>query len=457
MAAINDPQLLLSEMNPRLNEGEYVYCTISDPGNINEDQILFSFKEEEGLSVILKKEYADELQLKYDFVAAWITLTVHSSLSAVGLTAAFSNALADAGISCNVVAATYHDHIFVDVKDSEKALSVLKKLQRTTSSVQGEELNKTAGILNQKSESLHEVVNPESEFIIRKSEISEGALNSGQQSEITLQPRSTSNLICVSCGTKLIDKHCHHCGEKVVSSDDFSLSKLIEQGIDIFTHLDSKLFKSLKALLFRPGLLAVEYIKGVRKPYMKPFQVFLLSNFFFFLFLSSADIFLVPSTWFFSDYYPGISEMAEEISLKKNISLQQLALVYDSKVVSNSKLFVISIVPILALGTLVTGFKKHPEYGKHVVHSLYILAFIMVYAVVISKFEDILPDSLPERPIKIIVSTGLMVYIFISLKRFLQQGIVLRILNTLLLTGIFIGSLITYRYAISWLTLKFFI
>ena len=456
MAAINDPQLLLSEMNPRLNEGEYVYCTISDPGNIKEDQILFSFKEEEGLSVILKKEYADELQLKYDFVAAWITLTVHSSLSAVGLTAAFSNALADAGISCNVVAATYHDHIFVDVKNSEKALSVLKELQRTNSTVQGVEGSDSAVILNQKSESLHVVVNPESEFFNRRSKISDGAINSDQQSEITLQP-SPSSSICVSCGTKLIDKHCHHCGEKVVSSKDFSLSKLTEQGIDIFTHLDSKLFKSLKALLFRPGLLAVEYIKGVRKPYMKPFQVFLLSNFFFFLFLSSADIFLVPSTWFFSDYYPGITQMAEEIALKKNITLEQLALVYDSKVVSNSKLFVISIVPILALGTMITGFRKHPEYGKHVVHSLYILAFIMVYAVVISKFEDILPDNLPERPIKIIVSTGFMVYIFLSLKRFLQQGIVLRILNTLLLTGIFIGSLLTYRYVISWLTLKFFI
>jgi hypothetical protein len=118
---------------------------------------------------------------------------------------------------------------------------------------------------------------------------------------------------------------------------------------------------------------------------------------------------------------------------------------------------VISIVPILALGSWIMGFKKHPEYGKHVVHSLYILAFIMLYAVVISKFEDLLPGSLPETPIKILVSTGFVVYIFISLKKFLQQGIVLRILTTLLLTGIFLVSLLSYRYVISWLTLKFFI
>jgi uncharacterized protein len=86
------------------------------------------FKEEEGITAIINKELADKLQLKYDFVAAWITLTVHSALTAVGFTAAFSTALANAGISCNVVAAYYHDHIFVKKKDVEKALDILKKL-----------------------------------------------------------------------------------------------------------------------------------------------------------------------------------------------------------------------------------------------------------------------------------------------------------------------------------------
>ncbi len=112
-------------MHPTLNEGEYVFCTVADLNGIPTDQILSFFKETEGFTLILTKSLADQWQLDYSFVAAWITLTVHSALDAVGLTAAFSNALADAGISCNVVAGYYHDHIFVDKKDAEQAMEVL--------------------------------------------------------------------------------------------------------------------------------------------------------------------------------------------------------------------------------------------------------------------------------------------------------------------------------------------
>ncbi len=116
---------LLKTMNPYLNEGDYVFCTVENLNNISLNDILFHFKEREAYTVVLKKEYADKMKMPYSFIAAWITLTVHSSLEAVGLTAAFSTALAKNNISCNTVAAFYHDHIFVDKKDAEKAMEVL--------------------------------------------------------------------------------------------------------------------------------------------------------------------------------------------------------------------------------------------------------------------------------------------------------------------------------------------
>lgn len=119
---------LLKNMTPVLNGGDYVYCTVADINTIDTQDILGFFREEEAITVILKKEVADQLELKYEYIAAWITLTIHSSLAATGLTAAFANALAAENISCNVVAAYYHDHIFVAKKDADKAMLALKKL-----------------------------------------------------------------------------------------------------------------------------------------------------------------------------------------------------------------------------------------------------------------------------------------------------------------------------------------
>jgi len=115
-------------MNPELHDGDYVFCTTTLLNNINSEDIIGLFKEDEGWTVIIGKNLADQLGLSYTYIAAWITLTIHSSLEAVGLTAAFSNALAAEGISCNVVAAYYHDHIFVAKQDAENAISLLKKL-----------------------------------------------------------------------------------------------------------------------------------------------------------------------------------------------------------------------------------------------------------------------------------------------------------------------------------------
>lgn len=120
---------ILENLNPSLNEGRYVYCTVDNIDKIPFSKILFLFKETESITVVVKKEDAEALSLPFSYVASWITLEVHSSLSAVGLTAKFSQALSDAGISCNVVAAYFHDHIFVDEKDTAKAIEVLNALK----------------------------------------------------------------------------------------------------------------------------------------------------------------------------------------------------------------------------------------------------------------------------------------------------------------------------------------
>jgi hypothetical protein len=116
---------LIKEMKPVLNAGEYVFISLSNIDAISRSETIFEFKEKEGTTIVLEKSKADELHLSYQFIASWITLKIHSSLEAVGLTAAFSSELAKHNISSNVVAGFYHDHIFVDKKDGEEAIKVL--------------------------------------------------------------------------------------------------------------------------------------------------------------------------------------------------------------------------------------------------------------------------------------------------------------------------------------------
>jgi hypothetical protein len=122
---------LIKGMTPQHIPGAYVFATVKDISTIDRADTICEFKEKEGTTVVIEKGKADELHLQYDYIAAWITLTIHSSLDAVGLTAAFATALAQHNISCNVIAGYYHDHIFVDSKDVDKALSVLKQLSQS--------------------------------------------------------------------------------------------------------------------------------------------------------------------------------------------------------------------------------------------------------------------------------------------------------------------------------------
>lgn len=89
---------------------------------------IATFIESEGLTLVLTKDKADESGLNYEGIFRQITLAVHSSLQAVGLTAAVSTKLTAKGISANVIAAYYYDHVFVPSDKAEAALRALKEL-----------------------------------------------------------------------------------------------------------------------------------------------------------------------------------------------------------------------------------------------------------------------------------------------------------------------------------------
>ena len=127
MAGERDLRRLLAEADPRLLAEEFVFVSMPNE-TADEIPARARIEEDEGTTLVVPRAVADAHSLEYEFVARWITLAVHSALDAVGLTAAFSSALAEAGVSCNVLAGYHHDHILVRADQVEVAMAVLGRL-----------------------------------------------------------------------------------------------------------------------------------------------------------------------------------------------------------------------------------------------------------------------------------------------------------------------------------------
>jgi hypothetical protein len=129
MEAETDLQRLLASMEPELHPGEYVFAVVS-PADFKEVQAAAWgwFRESEGITLILEKNAAYAAHLDFAFPSRLITLTVHSSLEAIGFLAVITEKLATAGISVNAVSAYYHDHLFVPVEKADLAMDVLHQI-----------------------------------------------------------------------------------------------------------------------------------------------------------------------------------------------------------------------------------------------------------------------------------------------------------------------------------------
>ncbi len=120
--------MLLRSMQPERRFGEWVFVTVDAlPDGLSPAATV---TEAEGLSCVITRQQADVADLDYDFVAAWITLNVHSALAAVGLTAAVAVELARHELSCNVIAGRYHDHLLVPFERADEALNALVALSQ---------------------------------------------------------------------------------------------------------------------------------------------------------------------------------------------------------------------------------------------------------------------------------------------------------------------------------------
>lgn len=127
---ISDLRSLIEQMEPHLNDGEYLFCCVSPERRRNlAIEPVLEFVEPEGISVVIAKEMAESCGLAGSFPSRMITLRVYSSLDAVGFLAAVTAKLAACGISVQPVSAFHHDYLFVPADRAQDALEALQQLR----------------------------------------------------------------------------------------------------------------------------------------------------------------------------------------------------------------------------------------------------------------------------------------------------------------------------------------
>ena len=132
MSGETDLKKLLAGLKPVVSDAAYGFGVLPARKPVPADLSAFAIiQEDEGTTIIAPASQLAAAGLAHTPGWSRITLTIHSSLSAVGLTAAVSAALTEAGISANMVAAYHHDHVFVPLNRKDEAMSLLKKLTQT--------------------------------------------------------------------------------------------------------------------------------------------------------------------------------------------------------------------------------------------------------------------------------------------------------------------------------------
>jgi hypothetical protein len=253
--------------------------------------------------------------------------------------------------------------------------------------------------------------------------------------------------ICKNCQNRFSGNYCNICGEKTFSDSDFSVTNILKQAFAAITNLDSKFLKTFKLLFQNPGALAKKIISGIRVPYLQPFQIFVICNLVFFIFLSDTDLFRTPSKWLFNEnsgyFGTKVMDKVSNIMETKNLSLTEVQTRYDFLSSNLSKSLLILLIPFIAsIGIFIN---RKLQFGKHLVFSIIyfsqlllcttILYLIVTNSAFLNKWFFILS----------VVLTSIGYYI-ISIKKFYEKNLLFSIGFGIL--GIFLIAVLINLYKI---------
>jgi cellulose synthase/poly-beta-1,6-N-acetylglucosamine synthase-like glycosyltransferase len=187
---------------------------------------------------------------------------------------------------------------------------------------------------------------------------------------------------CPACSRTIDSRYCATCGEEPQSPRDLTLRGLAEKIVQALTSVDAKVVRTTWKLLRGPGELTLSWTRGLRKPYVAPFQLFLLANVIFFALQSLTGETVFSSTLDSHLHHQDWSELAQSIVAEKiqakHVSLDQFALVFDQAVLVNAKSLIFLMAMAFALVLPLAFLGERRPFMLHVVFSLHLYTFLLL-------------------------------------------------------------------------------
>ncbi len=256
---------------------------------------------------------------------------------------------------------------------------------------------------------------------------------------------------CSNCAAPVTGRYCPECGQKRFAESDRRLKHLLGQFFESLTSLDSRLWRSIRALLLQPGRLSKEYIEGRRARWMPPIALFLMINVAYFFAPPLSD-FNLP----FSDQVTGDLAIAADPNAakltpeqrehrlqiqgqihspltspwvrariaerqRKNPSYTTVdyARAYDAESANISKLLIVLHIPFVAAALGVLFYRQRRYYAEHFVVSTHLLTWLLVYALLLIPGLKLLNwlDLAFGLPLKLALAAAPLMYFSVALRR----------------------------------------
>ncbi len=270
---------------------------------------------------------------------------------------------------------------------------------------------------------------------------------------------------CPKCQLEVATPFCAQCGEEPVAPRDLTLRALAGKLLHALTSIDARAARSAWHLLRRPGALTVAWVSGLRKPYVAPFQLFLIANVIFFalqwlthenVFSSTLDSHLHHQDW---------SELARTLTPQRlqarHTDLARFSPEFDRAVVFNAKSLIVLMAMVFALLPPLVFWRERKPFMVHVVFALHLYTFLLLLfclALLIAKTSAWLGAGGLDAPwvdnlLSVANLAACMLYLYLAIGPVYGAAGVRRIVQAVLL-GIAVGAIaLGYRFVIFLITL----